>query len=209
MVIGRALSKTGITPNMISVLGVLISLLTAVLMGLGVKYIWPILVLLIISSSADLFDGMVARGSNRVTKFGAVLDHTLDRYVEAIIILGFILGEFISWFWGLIALVGITLPSSTKAKAELLDIGSTQKGIVERQHRQFILIAGTTLFAIFQNFTIPFIDYDSNSFPFIGIQDLSLIQITIALLAILAHITVIQRLVAARKEDITKSQTAT
>jgi len=67
----RPLARLGITPNMVTLLGVLISLVTAVVIASG--YIVAGGVLILFAGIFDMFDGAMARVRNAATTFGAFL----------------------------------------------------------------------------------------------------------------------------------------
>ena len=72
-----ALIRAGVRPNTITTIGTLFVLVSALAYGLGhVRWGGG---LLLASGILDTLDGQVARGSARVTKFGAFYDSTLDR----------------------------------------------------------------------------------------------------------------------------------
>jgi archaetidylinositol phosphate synthase len=75
-----------ITPNQISVLSLVAGIACAILF-LERQFFWGSLALLL-SAVLDLVDGSVARMTNRHTKFGAVFDWIVDKYVDALVLLG-------------------------------------------------------------------------------------------------------------------------
>src|SRR2546430_6399701 len=82
----RPLARLGVTPNMLPVLGLVLSALTAVVIALGFLFAGGLLVLF--AGIFDMFDGAMARVRNTATTFGAFFDSTLDRYSESIILFG-------------------------------------------------------------------------------------------------------------------------
>jgi len=75
-----------ITPNQISVLALLAGIACAVLF-LERQFLWGSLALFL-SAVLDLVDGSVARMTDRHTRFGAVFDWIVDKYVDALVLLG-------------------------------------------------------------------------------------------------------------------------
>ncbi|MDD3406553.1 MAG: CDP-alcohol phosphatidyltransferase family protein [Methanomicrobium sp.] len=78
--------RLGFTPNMISVMSLIAGLITAYLFftrnfALGAVF-------LLISAVLDLVDGTVARKTGRESKFGAVFDWIVDKYVDSLVLLG-------------------------------------------------------------------------------------------------------------------------
>jgi CDP-diacylglycerol--glycerol-3-phosphate 3-phosphatidyltransferase len=78
--------KRRLNPNHFTTLGLILSILAAFLFGIGFFKIAGVIML--ISGTFDIIDGKVARATNRVTKFGALYDSTLDRYAEVLIFFG-------------------------------------------------------------------------------------------------------------------------
>ncbi|MFA5213118.1 MAG: CDP-alcohol phosphatidyltransferase family protein, partial [Methanoregula sp.] len=75
-----------ITPNQISVLALLAGITCAVLF-VERQFLWGSLALFL-SAVLDLVDGSVARMTDRHTRFGAVFDWIVDKYVDALVLLG-------------------------------------------------------------------------------------------------------------------------
>jgi len=78
--------KVGITPNQISILALLAGIACALLF-FKQQFVWGAL-LLMLSAIFDLIDGSVARKTNAHTNFGAVFDWIVDKYVDALALLG-------------------------------------------------------------------------------------------------------------------------
>lgn len=89
--LGRALGRAGITPNMMTILGFAITVATAVLIAQG-RFLLGGLIL-IAGALFDMLDGAVARATGKMTRSGAFLDSTLDRFSDAAIFVGLI------WFY--------------------------------------------------------------------------------------------------------------
>ncbi|MCX6688691.1 MAG: CDP-alcohol phosphatidyltransferase family protein [Methanoregula sp.] len=75
-----------ITPNQISVLSLLAGIACAILF-FERQFLWGSLALFL-SAILDLVDGSVARMTDRHTRFGAVFDWIVDKYVDALVLLG-------------------------------------------------------------------------------------------------------------------------
>jgi CDP-diacylglycerol--glycerol-3-phosphate 3-phosphatidyltransferase len=149
------LAKTSLTPNAVTLIGFAIILAAAALVGTGHPFAAGWVVLL--SGFFDIIDGALARQTNRVTKFGGILDSTLDRISEAAILLG--LMAFYLYYnsttpaggW-IIVLLGLTLIGSfmvsyirSRSEAAGLDC---QVGIFTRAERVIILSLGLILSSI-------------------------------------------------------------
>ncbi len=141
------LQKTQITPNIVTCLGLLITIAAAVLIALEHPFAAGFVVLF--GGLFDMLDGALARRTNNVTKFGGVLDSTLDRLSEAVVLVGIaILYANRHSTWG-VALAGITMISSQlvsyiRAKAEALNI-DCEIGIFTRPERVVVLSLGLLL----------------------------------------------------------------
>ncbi len=214
--IGKALARTGITPNMITGLTVLVAMVSAWFFALGdllVGFLFMILTVVM-----DMFDGAVARASGLVSKFGATFDHTLDRYAEFFFMLGLMLGpitivtipwwpysagdSFIPWFWGFFTLFGMIMASYTRAKAESVGgMKSCTVGIAERQEKLILTIAGILLLAIpSTNIWIDLLSLFPPLLDFFVLLDITnILTLCIVIAGILSHITVAQRLLYAKK----------
>lgn len=172
----RPLANLGISPNTFTLIGLLLSVITAVIIGKGFFLIGGLMVLF--TGIFDLFDGATARLRNSATTFGAFFDSTLDRYSEAIILGGLLFYALLNptmqdplWFtdhvqlWMIaliyISIVGSLMVSYTKARAEGLNI-ECKTGLLARPERVVILAAGLLfgltmwallILAIFSNIT--------------------------------------------------------
>ncbi|TRO42540.1 CDP-alcohol phosphatidyltransferase family protein [Candidatus Bathyarchaeota archaeon] len=174
----------GLTPNMISVIGITLSFLAAVAYGLAGNQSWVTLFgvglplqsltlllavgLLLASGFSDTLDGVLARNYQQVTPFGGFLDSLFDRYADAIVFSGIIIGGLCDVSWGLGALAGSMLVSYSRARAEAAGIGMESVGLAERAERILILAAATAaavfwlpslrwgiiLIAVLSNFTV-------------------------------------------------------
>ena len=159
----RPLAGLGITPNTLTVLGLILSILTAVVIAQGLFLAGGLLVLF--AGIFDMFDGAMARARNASTTFGAFFDSTLDRYSESIILFGllfFALQKPViqdrfwpyqyeqSWMIILvfIATVGSFMVSYAKARAEGLGI-ECKTGLLARPERVVILAIGLLIGAVF------------------------------------------------------------
>lgn len=146
--IARPLHKWGVTPNGISIFGFLMTIGASALLAIG-ELEWGGVVLLL-AASCDMLDGALARLTNQVSKFGAFLDSTLDRYSESITLLG--LTIFYASFQQsqlhlvliVLALIGSWMVSYTRARAEGLQL-ECKGGFLQRPERIAILIAGLIL----------------------------------------------------------------
>ena len=100
------------------------------------------------SAAFDVLDGAVARATGRKSKFGAFLDSTTDRIVDAIYIFSLYLLHVISIEGTMLLLVASYLISYVRARAEALGVHMEGVGIIERGERvilTFIAVALTPI----------------------------------------------------------------
>lgn len=178
----------GLTPNKVSLVGIGLAVFS------GITYwkwqlhpLLPILapLLLLASGFCDVLDGALARLYGEATIFGGFLDSLLDRYADAIIIGGIILGGLCSPIWGLIALIGSLLVSYSRARAEAARVKMETVGIAERAERLVVITIAS----------------------FLNLAWSEALGWSIIILAILTNLTVVQRLVYFRKASLKTEKT--
>ena len=142
-----------VSPNSITVLSLIPAVVAAVLFARGTVRLGG--VFLGISSLFDTVDGLVAKLANRQTRFGALLDSTVDRYVEIAIFigLGVLYRETVSLYGVMLALGGSLMVSYVKARAEGLG-ASCEVGMLQRPERLVILFLGAVLGAAYLRWAI-------------------------------------------------------
>lgn len=147
----RPLAAIGMTPNMATVIGLLLNAITAAVLATGSLRLGG--VMLLIAGMFDMVDGALARVRNQKTTFGAFFDSTLDRYSEGIIILGVILyinslpaSTEKEWTLALayIAGLGSLMVSYVRARAEGLGL-EMKSGLMARPERVLVLAVGLIL----------------------------------------------------------------
>ena len=135
--IARVFVKLGLSPNGLTVVGVLLAAVAAGLISQGMLAAGGAMVL--IAGVFDMFDGAVARMTDRATKFGAFFDSVMDRVSEAIVLLGLLWfyiedGEQLGVVLVYVAIVGSTMVSYARARAEGLGI-ECKGGLMQRPER--------------------------------------------------------------------------
>jgi CDP-diacylglycerol--glycerol-3-phosphate 3-phosphatidyltransferase len=145
--LGTALVKSRIKPNTLTCIALAISIIAAV--AIATKYLLIGGILVLLSGLFDILDGAAARLTNKVTRFGALLDSTFDRISDAALFLGlFILylssGGTIEMVLIFLALIGSFLTSYIRARAEAIGINCTV-GLFTRAERIIILALGLLL----------------------------------------------------------------
>jgi CDP-diacylglycerol--glycerol-3-phosphate 3-phosphatidyltransferase len=146
------ISKTGISPNGITIIGFLLMVGVGLVLSQG--YLRLAGILLIVAALFDALDGALARMQDRVTPFGAFFDSTMDRYAEAAVFLGVLVhflrqGASIEVILTYIAIIGSLMVSYTRARGEGLGV-SIRGGLLSRLERMTILV----LFLLLNQLTI-------------------------------------------------------
>ena len=135
--IARVLVRLGFSPSGLTIIGVLIACVAAALIAQGMLAVGGVVVL--IAGVFDMFDGAVARMTNRATKFGALFDSVMDRVSEAVVLLGLLWfyledGEQLGAMLVYVSIVGSMLVSYVRARAEGLGI-ECKGGLMQRPER--------------------------------------------------------------------------
>ena len=135
--IARVFVKLGFSPSGLTVIGVLVACVAAALIARGMLAAGGVVVL--VAGIFDLFDGAVARMTNRATKFGALFDSVMDRVSEAVVLLGLLWfyledGEQLGAVLVYVSIVGSTMVSYVRARAEGLGI-ECKGGLMQRPER--------------------------------------------------------------------------
>jgi phosphatidylglycerophosphate synthase len=148
------------------------------------REIVPFCIAITLAGCLDALDGALARATGRVTKFGAYLDAISDRYFEAIVVItvAWVTGY---WLLSMAVLAGALLVSYAKARAALeVPVSNLEwPDLMERTERDALFIVGLAASAI-----LPWkpLGYD-------------LFWWTLLVLAALIHVTVVQRVLRARR----------
>ncbi|PKP44184.1 MAG: CDP-alcohol phosphatidyltransferase family protein, partial [Bacteroidetes bacterium HGW-Bacteroidetes-12] len=158
------LVKIGVTPNMITTVGLLLNIVACVIFIIGAKfgerndmtYVgWGGFTILI-AGLFDMIDGRLARIGNMSSTFGALYDSVLDRYSEMVMFLGicyYLVAQsfFLSSLFAFIALIGSMMVSYTRARAEGLGIDCSV-GMMQRPARVVTIGAAAMFCGIFYYF---------------------------------------------------------
>ena len=177
----KPLGSIGVTPNHLTILGVVLAGVTAymyTLAPINKNYYLYSAGMFIISGFIDAIDGVLARSTGKVTRFGGFFDSVADRYSDAIVYCGIIAAGLCDTWWGLLALFGSMLVSYARARAEMEGVKMAGVGLAERAERMIFLALCTAA---------------SYWYP-------QALNYGVILLAVLAHLTVLQRSLYFKKE---------
>jgi len=138
------IAATGINPNLLTFLGLLVTFGAAANFAVGNFRTGAMI--LFLAGFLDMLDGQVARRQNRVTAFGAFYDSTLDRYADMALYMGLLVYYSVSGrtpyvVLSAVATAGSVMVSYARARAESL-IPLCKVGFMERPERLVLLIIG-------------------------------------------------------------------
>ena len=174
---GSILAKTKITPGQVTVAGLLANCAVAYFIAQGSLSFFVMGILIWIAGFFDALDGSVARHTGRVTKFGSFFDSVLDRYSDSVIYLGILVyflrsdnADYVILVT--VAMIGSLAVSYVRAKAESLDL-ECEVGLMGRTARIVLLGAAFCIGQVFWGLLI---------------------------VAVLTHLTVLQRILYVRKK---------
>jgi archaetidylinositol phosphate synthase len=148
-IVGRGvgpLASLGLTPNALTVLGLLASTCSAwayINWRTNRLYLVAAACLILLSGLLDAFDGVLARKTGKVTRFGGFFDSVADRYSDAVVLGAIIVSGLCDPFWGMAALIGSLMVSYARARAEAAGVAMIAVGFAERAERMILLVAVT------------------------------------------------------------------
>ena len=132
-----ALARVGMTPNMVTMVGLAIAVVGAWLISVGLW--WGAGLVVLFAGIFDLFDGALARATGKASDFGALLDSTIDRVSEAVVFFGLLLyyvsgDDDLGAALVFAAIIGSLMVSYMRARAEGLGI-ECKVGVMTRPER--------------------------------------------------------------------------
>ena len=195
------MARIGIHPNVLSVTGLALSLISGLIYSTG-SFFWAAWVL-VLAGTCDVLDGQLARQTGKASIFGSFLDSTLDRFGEVFVFMGLAwhfsggqplfsngnqqgLQSPFTMLFIIMAVAGSLMVSYTRARAEGLGL-NCPVGWMQRPERFVLLIIGSLLGGI----------------PVTGRL---IMTITIVLIAILSNYTALQRMAYVKKQLKGESQ---
>jgi CDP-diacylglycerol--glycerol-3-phosphate 3-phosphatidyltransferase len=146
------LSKSGITPNALTIINLALNIAAAFIIATGNFLLGGILVL--VAGLFDILDGALARFIKQTTRFGSILDSVADRISEAAILYGLLIWYILQQGTSLeivlifVVLIGSFLVSYIRARAEGLG-WQCQVGLFTRAERVIVLAIGLLINQIF------------------------------------------------------------
>ena len=187
--LGKALNRTGLTPDGVTVIGTVATIVAAVTLFPTGHLFWGAMVIWAFVMF-DMLDGAMARARGGGTRFGAVLDATCDRVADGAIFAGLawwvVYTEKSKWLLvaTLICLVTSQVISYAKARAEASGL-SADGGLIERPDRLIIVLVGAGFTGIAEYWGIGWFEWS--------------VHVAMWLLALGSVITVFQRVLEVRR----------
>jgi phosphatidylglycerophosphate synthase len=189
--VALAFGRMGLTPNALTVIGFGI----AVVAGFAAsQQAWIAAGLLVVFGGVfDLFDGALARATNKVSRLGAFLDSVFDRAGEAVLYVGIAIGTLVAGHERGAVLAATAMGASfmvsyVRAKSESLGFtpgtGMANVGVAPREVRLVLLTLGLLASGV-------------STVPSSG----QILDVTLALITILATITTIQRIIHVTRQN--------
>lgn len=201
----------GITPNMVTTIGLSLNIGVAAIFIYGgetsnrgeLQYVGWAGAMILFAGLFDMLDGQVARLGKMDSTYGALFDSVLDRYSELIMFMGicyYLIAHhyLLSSLFAFIALIGSMMVSYTRARAEGLGV-ECRGGLMQRPER--VVLIGIS--AIACGVAASFIGSDYKVFvpglPFHVFETMSIFTIPITIMAVLTNVTAYKRLMQAKK----------
>lgn len=182
--VGDFLENANIHPHVVTASGFLFSILSARLFWIGYMF-WGGITL-VLAGACDVLDGRLARNTNRTSRFGAILDSTVDRYSEIVVFMG-LAAFFQSAVMSaviILAIAGSLLTSYVRARAEGLGL-ECKIGLMQRPERVTFIAVGAVIGALFD---------------LVFRTQQPLLKLAILGIAVLGNATVIQRVLHVREQ---------
>ena len=199
----RLLIRMGVTPNMVTTIGLLGNIAAACLLvwagytgspeNMNYNLVTWAGAIIILFSLFDMLDGQVARLGGMVSTFGAMYDSVLDRYCELftlggisyyLIQTGYVGGALVTF----IALVGSIMVSYVRARAEGLGL-ECKIGFMQRPERVVVTAVGALATGITGQSVNP-ADFDATW----------ILIIAMGIIAVFANITAFARIEHSRRQ---------
>jgi CDP-diacylglycerol--glycerol-3-phosphate 3-phosphatidyltransferase len=173
--VGAFFNSLGLTPNTMTVLGLVGNMIGAYFLMQGKMLVGGLWILAM--GPVDALDGTMARLRGEPSSFGAFVDSVTDRYSELVMFLGLLIyyhqeGDWVASSLVYLAAAGSVLVSYVRARAEALDYDA-KVGILTRLERYIVLVPSLV-------FNVP--------------------QIGVTIIAILANLTAMQRILYVRRQ---------
>lgn len=179
----RQADRLGLTPNAVSAIAFGCAVLAGIAYGLASTSRWWYVagaVLVFANGWLDLVDGALARRQDAASPRGDLIDHVLDRYADIVIVGGLAAGVD-QYALGLLAITGVLMTSYLGTQAIAVGMDRVYGGLLGRADR--LMVIGITTVAMV---VVP-----------VSIGPLTLVGLLLVVLALVGHLTAVQRFVLA------------
>ena len=201
--IAVGLGRIGLSPNHLTLIGFAIAIVAAIAAALGA---WLVAGLLVIAGGAcDLLDGALARATGRASSLGAFYDSVFDRWGEGVVYVGITWGALGLGLWRPVilsaaALASAVMVSYARARSESLGFtagsGMAAVGLAPREVRVILLAVGLVAAGLLPGFEQADGGAGGAAYPPSALA----LEAALGLIAILATITTIQRILHVRAQ---------
>src|SRR5713101_8265692 len=174
-----AFNKAGFSPNSVTGVGFLLTLVASLLYSTGFGSAWLVsgtVLALLVGAYFDAVDGAMARRYHKISKMGGILDSVLDRVGETSLYTGLAIGSLVPGWLSLWALSASLMVSYVRARVDVEGVKLKGVGLAERPERLLILLVATIL-APFSSLSLEF---------------------GVSFVALLSTVTIVERLYRAR-----------
>jgi len=209
-VLGKSLATIGFSPNLTSLLALILSIASAFCFIQAGTMIPDNLLLsdlffalavafLLLSGLTDILDGAVASLTYSSTPFGDLLDNVADKYSDAIVIISIIYAGLCDPFIGLAALLGSLLVDYARARTMGLGLRRTKVTIGERPFRMLLISSAVAFQFVAQLSDVLNIYVPIGEDTYLHTPFLNTVWWGILILAVLTHFSTIQIVLHARR----------
>jgi phosphatidylglycerophosphate synthase len=203
--IAKVFGRVGLTPNALTLIGFGIAVVAA---AFAARQDWLLAGILAgFGAIFDMFDGALARATNKTSRLGAFLDSVFDRAGEAVVYLGIAWGALAADRPGhaglaMAAMAAAFMVSYTRAKSESLGFtpgtGMANVGLAPREVRTVIVVVGLVLTALAGGL---------GAHPGTNEGGALALGLSLGLITVLATVTTIQRIYFVYRQSKTKEVT--
>lgn len=215
----RLLIRLGLTPNMVTTIGLVLNIGVAGIFILGAQqgnrgdlsYVGWAGALVLFAGLFDMLDGQVARLGKMSSLYGALFDSVLDRYSELIMFLGicyYLIAHhyFFGSLFAFIALIGSMMVSYIRARAEGLGI-ECKGGLMQRPERVITIGISALACGCFSPLLGPDYKVFVPGIPVHVFETMSIFTLPLMIMAIMTNLTAYNRLTDAKKALTQKEKT--
>jgi CDP-diacylglycerol---glycerol-3-phosphate 3-phosphatidyltransferase len=197
--IGRALALVGVSANAVTIFSLVVAALAAVAIALGHLGLGALVAC--VAALADAVDGIVARESGTSSSLGRVLDTTVDRYVDALLLGGLavhVRHDVVLLVVVLAAIVGSFMVSYASSIERELGVPDSSSGIpMRRAHRLAYVLLGAALGPVVARLA-------GSDYPAAGLAP---IVVAVSAIAVIGNYSAVRRLIVSARASTVAAST--